>query len=200
MPIYTRREIPIFPLNTVLFPGGILPVKIFEARYVDMMKECLRDNSPLGVCLIREGHEVGAAALPEAVGCLANIVEWDMPQLGIFYLQTLGTEVFRIADRSVSANGLTRALVDCRAAEPETALDPKYQVCVEVLRSLIEQAGSNYSPNNLNYQDAVWVIYRLAELLPLDLALKQQLLELENVPLRAKFIHQLLKQHGVTNN
>jgi uncharacterized protein len=196
----SRQEIPIFPLNTVLFPGGMLPLKIFEPRYIDMMKVCLRDNTPLGICLIREGKEVGVPAIPESVGCLANIVEWDMPQLGVFYLQTLGTDAFRIVDRTVAANGLTHAVVECRPTEGEIPIDPKYQVCVEVLRSIIEQAGSNYPTVNLNYQDAVWVIYRLAELLPIDLVVKQRLLEMESVALRAKLIHELLKQHGVTNN
>ncbi|MGA0033351.1 MAG: LON peptidase substrate-binding domain-containing protein, partial [Burkholderiales bacterium] len=74
------QELPLFPLGTVLFPGGLLPLKIFEQRYVEMIKACLRDSTPFGVCLIREGHEVGVPATPHAVGCLARIEQWDVPQ------------------------------------------------------------------------------------------------------------------------
>src|SRR3970040_2837022 len=80
------QQIHIFPLNTVLYPEGVLPLKVFEQRYIEMTKACLRDERPFGVCLIREGREVGTAAVPEPVGCLATIESWDMPQLGLFHL------------------------------------------------------------------------------------------------------------------
>ncbi|HTS52418.1 MAG TPA: LON peptidase substrate-binding domain-containing protein, partial [Burkholderiales bacterium] len=83
-------EIPIFPLGTVLYPGGLLPLRIFEQRYLDMTKSCIRDNAPFGVCLIREGTEVGAAAAPYAVGCTARIAQWDIPHLGLFHLVAHG--------------------------------------------------------------------------------------------------------------
>src|SRR5918995_6119962 len=95
------REIHIFPLNTVLFPGGLLPLKIFEQRYIEMTKACLRDNRPFGVCLIREGREVGDPAVPETIGCLATIEKWDMPQLGLFQLVARGSERFRLLDTTV---------------------------------------------------------------------------------------------------
>ena len=72
-------EIPIFPLNTVLFPGGRLPLRIFEVRYVDMTKACIRDDAVFGVCQIRDGHETGTPAKPADIGCTARIVEWDVP-------------------------------------------------------------------------------------------------------------------------
>ena len=80
----------------MLFPGGVLPLRVFEARYMDMTRDCIRDNKPFGVCLIREGREVGAPAVPEPVGCLARIAEWDMQQLGVMTLRTVGTERFRL--------------------------------------------------------------------------------------------------------
>jgi Lon protease-like protein len=76
--------IPIFPLNTVLYPGGMLPLRIFEQRYLEMTRDCLRDTTPFGVCRIREGAEVGTPALPESVGCTAVIAEWEMPHLACF--------------------------------------------------------------------------------------------------------------------
>jgi Lon protease-like protein len=77
----TPNEIPIFTLGTVLFPGGTLPLKVFEQRYIEMTKECIRDDQPFGVCLIREGSEVGDPALPVSIGCFARIETWDMPQI-----------------------------------------------------------------------------------------------------------------------
>src|SRR5689334_21935418 len=111
MAIPLDREIFIFPLNTVLYPDGVLPLKVFEQRYIEMTKACLRDGVPFGVCLIREGREVGAAAVPEPVGCLATIEQWDMPQLGVFQLVTRGGERFRIREMQVAANHLISAAI-----------------------------------------------------------------------------------------
>ena len=88
------RDVPLFPLNTVLFPGGLLPLRLFEQRYLEMAKGCLRDGTPFGVCLIREGAEVGTPATHEDVGCLARIVQWDMQQLGLLQLVAQGAERF----------------------------------------------------------------------------------------------------------
>ena len=74
--------LPLFPLDTVLFPGGVLPLKVFEARYIDMVRDCMKRDAPFGVVRIKSGKEVGAAAEPDRVGCIAHIVEWDMADLG----------------------------------------------------------------------------------------------------------------------
>ena len=186
------RDVPIFPLNTVLFPGGLLPLKLFETRYVDMMKVCLRDNLPFGVCLIREGREAGAPAVPEEIGCLANITDWDMPHLGVFTIQARGTEVFRILDRSVTPAGLVRATIASRGAEPEILVDTEYKACAEILHNIIDQVGEGHFHSPLNYRDLGWVVHRLAELMPIDMRLKQQLLECETVKERAKTVLGLL--------
>jgi Lon protease-like protein len=98
--------LPLFPLDTVLFPGGVLPLKIFEARYIDMVRDCMKRDAPFGVVRIKSGKEVGAAAEPDRIGCLAHIVEWDMPDLGLLMLQTSGGQRFRILE--------TRTLPDQR--------------------------------------------------------------------------------------
>lgn len=165
----------IFPLNTVLFPGGVLPLKIFEQRYLEMTKICLRDNRPFGVCLIKEGREAGPPAVPEPVGCIANIVQWDMPQLGIFSLLTQGGERFSIIDTSTAANGLISATVE--TWQPQADTTPVDSACREVLKLFIERAGAHAPDEPLRYDDASWVTYRLAEMLPLNNAAKQQLLE-----------------------
>ena len=190
-----RREIFIFPLHTVLFPGGVLPLKVFEQRYIEMTKTCLRDNAPFGVCLIREGREVGAPAVPEAVGCLATITQWDMPQLGLFHLVTRGGERFRITRTRTARNGLISADVEAFPAEPSgAAMDP---VCQDVLKVVIEKVGSENFPAPICLDDTTWVAYRLAEILPLDIAIKQELLQLQDADQRFARLRALLAAQGL---
>ena len=99
LPIPFIADLPLFPLHTVLFPGGLLPLKIFEARYLDMARECLREKTPFGVCLLKSGHEVaspGDPSVPESVGCLAEITECDVDTFGLLLVQARGTERFRL--------------------------------------------------------------------------------------------------------
>src|SRR5262245_12319732 len=110
-------EIPLFPLNAVLFPGGLLPLRIFEQRYMDMVKVCLKEEKPLGICLLAEGQEVGDAATPHNVGTVATIAEWDMLQLGVLSIKARGGQRFRILERRSEASGLQYATVELVAAE-----------------------------------------------------------------------------------
>jgi uncharacterized protein len=173
-----RRNIFLFPLGTVLFPGGLLPLKIFEQRYLEMTKVCLRDNLPFGVCLIREGSEVGAPAAPESVGCLATIEQWDMPSTGIFHLLARGGERFRILATSVAENGLIAGEVELLAPAEPCSPDPD---CVALLTRAIEQVGAENFPRPVRLDDGAWVAYRIAEMMSCPLAIKQQLLTLNVV-------------------
>lgn len=187
-------EIPIFPLNTVLFPGGVLPLKIFEQRYLEMTKTCLKDNAPFGACLIREGSEVGTPAVPESIGCLAAIVEWEMPQLGMFHLLARGRERFRIVQTRTAANGLISADV-----EPLPAATPPPQVdatCRRLLESIIGKVGAERFPAPIELDDADWVAFRLAEILPIDLAQKQALLEMDDAMERFARLRRMLGEQG----
>ena len=189
------REIYIFPLNTVLYPGGLLPLKVFEQRYIDMTKACLRDGLPFGVCLIREGREVGTAAVPEEVGCLATIEHWDMPQLGVFHLVARGGERFRIRESRVAANHLISATVDPVAAD--SGADAVDDLCRKVLAAVIEKLGIERFPA-ARLDDAVWVGFRLAEVLPLPSSEKQALLEMMDAGARLKRLRELLERQGLT--
>ena len=195
MKIAPDQEIPLFPLNTVLFPGGVLPLKVFEQRYIEMTKACLRDNSPFGVCLIREGREVGAAAVPEAVGCLAVIESWDMPQFGLFQLVARGGERFRIRDARVAPNQLMSAVVE--PLPPDAAAERVDSLCRQVLQAVIEKVGANQFPAPLRLDDASWVGYRLAEVLPLGARTKQELLEIANAGERLERLRALLVEQGL---
>jgi Lon protease-like protein len=167
----------IFPLGTVLFPGGALPLKIFEQRYLEMTKVCIRDSRPFGVCLIREGAEVGTPAVPETIGCLATIERWEMHDLGLFELLARGGERFRLLDTKVAANGLMSGSVERLAEEaPAASVDG---ACRDVLQHIIDRVGARHFPEPLRLDDAEWVGCRLAEVLPLDASVKQSLLEVD---------------------
>lgn len=185
----------IFPLHTVLYPEGKLALKVFEQRYVEMTKACLRENRPFGVCLIREGREVGAAAVPEPVGCLATIETWDMPHPGLFHLTARGGERFRIREMRVAPNHLVSATVDPIPADG--AAPGVDALCREVLQAVIDKIGAGHFPAPVRLDDAAWVGYRLAEVLPLDARAKQSLLEMTDAAARLDWLHALLAQQGL---
>lgn len=187
-------NIAIFPLNAVLFPDGILSLRIFEQRYLEMTKRCLRDELPFGVCLIREGSEVGAPAVPHAVGCLATITQWDMPQLGMFSLLARGGARFRILDHAVDRLGLIAADVECWEDDPPgAAMD---DTCRSLVKTLMDRAGKNLFPEPARLDDPAWVGFRLAEVLPLDQPTKQELLELRDAGERLKRLAKMLADEG----
>lgn len=188
------REVHVFPLGTVLFPGGLLPLKVFEQRYIEMTKACLRDNRPFGVCLIREGHEVGSAAVPEPVGCLAAIEQWDMPQLGVFHLAARGGGRFRIREMRVAPNHLISATIE--TIPPDAATETADPLCREVLQALIDKVGADRFPAPIELDDAAWIGFRLAEVLPLEARVRQSLLELTDAGERLARLHALLVQQG----
>ncbi len=184
------RHIFLFPLGTVLFPGGMLPLKIFEQRYLDMTKACIRDNAPFGVCLIREGREVGAAAVPEAVGCLATIEQWEMPNASMFHLLARGGQRFRILETHVADNGLLSGNVEMLPPPAASAPDAE---CVAVLKRVIEQVGAENLPQPVRLDDAAWVAYRLVEMLPMPMADKQLLLECAHTDILSERIKNTIK-------
>lgn len=188
-------DMPLFPLGTVIFPGGLLPLKIFEQRYVDMIKACLRDTTPFGVCLIREGVEVGIPAAPHAVGCLAHIEQWDVPHPNLFTVLARGGKRFRILESTVAANGLISGRVE--SLPDPTRPDAVDKACQEVLRLAVERAGAASVPGPVQLDDAVWVSYRLAEILPISALEKQELLEQTDTGARLAQLHGMLLAHGI---
>lgn len=192
------REIPIFPLGTVLFPDGMLPLRIFEQRYLEMTKVCIRDNAPFGVCLIREGAEVGAPAVPHTVGCTARILRWDMPHLGLFHLVTEGSSIFRILEQWVSRTGLLCAQVELDDPAPALALPDAFRPLAQLLETIIGKVGAERFPAPARLDDAAWVAYRLAESLPLEAGLRQQLLEARDPLMALNEVRAFLQSKAVT--
>ncbi|TMG83246.1 MAG: peptidase S16 [Betaproteobacteria bacterium] len=171
--------LPLFPLKTVLFPDGVLPLKVFEQRYIEMTKACLKDDKPFGVCLLTRGEEVAQRGrTPEfaAIGTLARITSWEMPQLGILHLKTAGGTRFHVQSHAVASDGLIVGSVTALNPEPALALPDAHRPLAELLALMIERAGVENFSAELAMGDASWVGYRLAELLPLPLPIKQSML------------------------
>ena len=189
-----RESVPLFPLQTVLFPGSILPLRIFEVRYMDMAKACLKTGDPFGVCLIREGAEVGAPAVPEPVGCLARIADCDMEELGILKVRAEGLERFRVRDTRVERQGLIVGEIERLAAEAPAPEAPGLAECAEFLGKVVTAIGRERFAGEPAYGDASWVGFRLAEILPLRNDVRQKLLELTDASLRLSVLHQFLKK------
>jgi len=193
-PEKARIDIPLFPLGSVLFPGGILSLKVFEQRYLDMVADCLRRKAPFGVCLIATGKEVGEPAIPHAIGTLAHIGEAEMPQLGILMLKVRGDRRFRIVTSTVQSDGLIHATVELFDEIGGCAVPEAQQGLLPLLRKIVSDLGPDKMPEPHAFDDAAWVGYRLTEILPVQALAKQKLLELEDPVSRLEIIHAYLAQ------
>ena len=190
-------QLPIFALGTVLFPGGLLPLRVFEARYVDMTRECMKRGTPFGVCLIKEGVEVGSPAVPHEVGCLAEIRDWDMQQLGVLHIKTAGTRRFRIESMQAKSDGLIQARAHPLEDDPSILVRPEFIACGAVLQSILPKLPAGVIAEPYNFSDAGWLSNRLAELLPISPVAKQRLMELEDADMRLEIIQRFLGQQGL---
>lgn len=176
----STSEIPLFPLRTVLVPGGVLPLQIFEPRYLDLVRECSRANSGFGVCLILTGSETGQAPEHAAIGTLARISDFNTLPNGLLGIVTRGEDRFRVLRTRTRDNGLLVASVEwLDQPQAPRPLPAAYQVLADVLGRLLEKIGDRYPDWRRELlEDADWVSFRLTELLPLGDLEKQALLEL----------------------
>ncbi len=199
-------DVPLFPLHTVLFPDGLLPLKIFEARYLDMARDCLREKTPFGVCLLKSGGEVALPdepSVPEHVGCLAEIDECDVETFGMLLIRARGTRRFRLLSHRVEASGLlvgmAEPLPDDMPLEGNQHL-AKFGACAEVLERIIETIRER-DPDSLPFaepfklEDPTWVSNRLSEVLPIALRARQKLMELTDAGARIDVVHHYMQQH-----
>ena len=170
-------ELPLFPLNTVLFPGGRCQLRVFEKRYMDMVTAAIKTEQPFGICLISAGREVGEAAEPHAVGTTAHAVECDLIELGILGISVRGGRRFRIGHTHVQPDQLIVADAQYWPHERHTPLPATYQHLSRILQQIIAEIGEQYYFPPVKLDDANWVGYRLAELLPISNRLRQNLLE-----------------------
>lgn len=175
------NEIPLFPLRTVLFPDGLLPLRIFEQRYLSMVRECASAGTGFGVCLILEGEEAIAPVKPAQVGTLAHIVDWYTLEDGLLGVSAIGTSRFVLQHSQRRDDGLLVGDVAWLPEPAPCAVPEAYSVLSQVLGRFMEKVGEHYpSYTEDSLDDAAWAGYRLAELLPLAAIEKQHLLELSD--------------------
>ena len=178
----SNAELPLFPLNTVLFPGGILPLRIFEPRYLDMVKDCMRNNHGFGVCMIIQGKEVGQNTASAALGCEARIVDFDQTPDGLLAITALGERRFHVEQVKIRSNGLVMGEVSWLAPAQDVALAPEYFVLSQILQRVLDKAEISFDKKQL--ENADWVSWRLAEWLPLSNLERQELLQESDAQLR----------------
>ncbi|HEY2418903.1 MAG TPA: LON peptidase substrate-binding domain-containing protein [Steroidobacteraceae bacterium] len=188
----TQQQIALFPLNTVLFPGGLLPLRIFETRYVDMVGRCLRTDSAFGVVLIDGGSDQERDVNTAAIGTSARIVDFQTLEDGLLGLLCRGERRFRIRSRDRLDDGLNCAVVEWLEPEQVVAMAAQYQPLVPLLRQAMASLTTVGRFIEPNYEDASWVSHRLAELLPLDHSLQQQLLEIDDPQARLSLLAPLI--------
>lgn len=197
-------DLAIFPLGTVLFPGGVLPLRVFEPRYLDLVRECTAAELPFGVCLITEGNEVGEAAQHEAIGCTARIVDFDMERSGVLSLRAMGGQRFRVLERRVRADGLVRADIEMIDPDEPTPVPQEFAACTTLLRRVVDDLVAR-EPDPMrqmiappyDFDSAVWVGNRLCEFLPIPPRARQKLMALDDAVTRLSLLHQYLQQHRV---
>jgi Lon protease-like protein len=186
--------LPLFPLNTVVFPGGRLPLKIFEQRYLEMVKQAIAGNTPFGICAIREGAETGTPAVPYSIGTRVRITDWDMLQTGILHIDTVAQERFVVRSTHAEPSGLLIGAVEAVSAESAITVPEDLELAVEILRHIISEYGDAHFPAPHDFDNAVWVGYRLAEVLPLRLSIRQNLLEMNDSITRLRILTEFLKK------
>lgn len=187
------NDLPLFPLHHVLFPGGELVLRVFEPRYLDLVRECSSQGCPFGVSLILEGGETGTPALPAAVGSTARIVDFFNHPDGLLGIRVLGEQRFRVRRTRMRDNGLIIGEVEwLEHCEPQP-LQPQHGLLSMLLQRLLEHFGGPHaSADKAHFDDAQWVGFRLAELLPLEDEKRQSLLQLDNPDARLDLLLQEL--------
>ena len=184
--------LPLFPLRTVLLPGGLLPLRIFEPRYVDMVRQCLRADEPFGVVLIRAGAETGPIGSVAGVGTGARIVDFQALPDGLLGLMCRGERRFRLQRRMTRADGLHVGEIEWLPEPESSPLEAAQLPLVRVLQRVLAELGETARYLEPRYDDAGWVGCRCAELLPLDDAARQRLLEIDDPRERLRQILPLL--------
>ncbi len=196
------NQLPLFPLGSVLYPGSVLPLRIFEVRYLDMIRRCIEAGAPFGVVSLTQGSEVakpGQSEIFARVGTLAQIIEHENPQPGLRVLRCVGQQRFRIQQSERLKHGLWVADVIHLPEDNVVSVPAELQDCVTLLQSALArmpaEVQSNLfegAPRDSQLQDCSWLANRWCQLLPLPLEMKQRLLELDSPLIRLELVSDLL--------
>ena len=186
-------KVPLFPLNTVLFPGGPLPLRIFEPRYLEMISDCLKKDTPFGVLLIREGGETGSATT-HSIGTLARITDWYQGSDGLLGITAIGEQRFRLLSSECLASGLNVGEIEILPDEAPMPMPEEYRAMSHILEDVLNDLGRLYESLDRRLDDAAWVTSRFVEILPIDLEEKQRCLEQSDPAHRLEVVQALLRR------
>lgn len=198
-----RFELPLFPLRAVLFPQGLLSLKVFEARYLDLIGDCLRAQKPFGVVGLKQGTEVrhsSEAVQFEAIGCQAELLDVNGEQPGILKVKCRGGQRFEIIASQQQDNGLWVAQIETMACDGDIAPTPDMARTVVSLAQAIKKLhsqGIHPALEPFHYERAGWVANRWCELLPLSQEARQRLMELPDPLVRLRLVDEFLRSKGV---
>lgn len=186
-------RLPIFPLNTVIFPRGCMPLRIFEARYLDMVKHCVKENSSFVVCLIRSGREVSAPASFYPLGTECEITDWETTPEGLLGITVVGRHRVEVSSPQIAPDNLITADIVRTEEMPDQPLPDSFGEWRDLLRQIMQKLGSPFTDLQADYESADWVGARLIEYLPIELAKKQQLLRLDHPLVRLEHLNDCLE-------
>ncbi len=184
-------KVSLFPLRTVLYPGGPLPLRIFEPRYLDMLSASLKGEQPFGVVLIRRGRETGAASIFD-IGTLASVTDWYRGSDGVLGVTAVGGQRFRVLSTERRPNGLYVGEVELLPERRAKPLPDEYKPLAGILADVLDDLGRLYEALDRRYDDAGWVGYRFAEILPISPEEKQSCLETDDPVQRLKIVRKVL--------
>lgn len=185
-------KIPLFPLHTVLFPGGPLPLRIFESRYLDMISACLKNDSMFGILLILDGSETGKATTYD-VGTLARIDDWYQGSDGLLGITAIGEQRFRLLESMRQNDGLITGEIELLGADAPLEMPEEFRSLAQILAGVLDDLGKLYESLEKNYDDVGWVANRFAEILPISPEQKQSCLETDNPMQRLRKMREVLK-------
>jgi Lon protease-like protein len=192
----TQLSVPLFPLRTVLFPEGPLPLRVFEPRYLDMISRCMKTNEPFGVVLIAEGREAGNMVSTHAQGTLATITDWYQGDDGLLGITASGGERFRLLSMERQPDGLNVGKIEKLPPEPAMPVPADFVRLAGLLRAILSDGdiAQLYKGLEPRYDDASWVGYRFAEILPIELEQKQLCLEMDDPLERLEYLRPMLRE------
>lgn len=170
-----QTEYALFPLSTVVFPGGIMPMRVFEPRYLDMVAHCMRYSIGFGICAARPAGQ-GRFSAPQTVGTLVEIVDFDRLDDGQLGITVEGRRRFAVGQTRQADNGLWWGEIAFLDEESDGPCPIEFAALKQIAAALIEQTGLPYEERGADYDSASWLSARLTELLPFDAETKNDLL------------------------
>lgn len=171
-------QLPLFPLSSIVMPDGLMPLRLFERRYIDMVKDCFKSDSGFGICLIKQGREAGGVSEPYPLGTRVSIIDFDQGADGLLHITAKGEEEFRVLTYASSDSGLLIGEVEPLPPKPVTPMQPEYELLAQKLELILSYLETDTRFDEKYLDDADWVSHRLLEVLPLAGEAKYELLQM----------------------